>query len=101
MFGQDVWVLMPQSKSGRGIGYWRISLTVSGGSKSFFVHRLMLQAFLRPGTGNHCNHIDGDKNNNSIDNLEWTTPAENIRHYHDVLKNEIISVPEYRRVRGL
>ncbi len=51
-------------------------------SKSFFIHRLVAQAFLPlPKTKDlQINHIDGNKNNNSIDNLEWVTAQENVIH---------------------
>lgn len=32
------------------------------------------------------NHIDGDKHNNSYTNLEWCTNSENLKHYHENLK---------------
>jgi len=53
-------------------------------SKNYFVHRLVAYAFLgfEPlGRGElEINHIDGDKKNNSLSNLEIVTHRENIRH---------------------
>ena len=60
-------------------GYIRISLCKKGRSRSHFVHRLIVSAFI--GESNlQVNHIDGVKTNNNIDNLEYVTPQENVSH---------------------
>lgn len=51
-------------------------------NKNHFIHRLMAKTFL-PGEKEHVNHIDGNKQNNSLDNLEWATPSENSQHAVD------------------
>jgi hypothetical protein len=56
-------------------------VTING--KSEFVHRLMAKTFL-PGEKEHVNHIDGNKQNNSLENLEWATPKENAHHALDL-----------------
>lgn len=63
-------------------GYQRVSLTVKGSSKVFYIHRLVMEVFIGRKDGLEVNHIDGDKNNNKLTNLEWVTHHENIKHSH-------------------
>jgi len=54
---------------------------ISYSGKTFFIHRLVWETFVGiiP-KGLQINHIDGNKSNNSLSNLELVTPAENIHH---------------------
>ena len=62
-------------------GYLMLTLRRNNTQVSQMVHRLVAEAFLGgPHPGLDVNHIDGDKTNNSIENLEWCTREENVRH---------------------
>ena len=69
-----------------GNGYIRVSLMKKeGGTKYISLHRLLMQAF-KPVEGMNnlqVNHIDGNKENNSLENLEWVTSRDNIKHAWD------------------
>lgn len=56
--------------------------TTDGKKKTFRAHRLVLMAFHPVENMNELevNHIDGNKKNNSLKNLEWCTPSENQKH---------------------
>ena len=63
--------------------YQIINLTLQDGSKKTFrVHRLVLMAFapIENMQNLEVNHIDGNKKNNSLSNLEWVTSSENKLH---------------------
>lgn len=62
-------------------GYCRVCLRTDTEKKSKQVHSLVAAAFIGPRpTGLHVNHIDGEKTNNHVSNLEYVTSAENTRH---------------------
>lgn len=62
-------------------GYLRVSLSIDGKQKNFAVHRLVAMAFIpNPKNKSQVNHIDGDKLNNCVENLEWVSSKENMRH---------------------
>ncbi|WP_314406059.1 NUMOD4 domain-containing protein [Leuconostoc suionicum] len=64
--------------NGRG-GYKLITLSKNDNSKTFRVHRLVAQAFIpNPENKPQVNHIDEDKSNNSLNNLEWVSSYENM-----------------------
>ena len=63
-----------------GIGYRALKLLIDGKRKSFYVHRLVAQKYLGDITGKVVNHIDGDKTNNHVSNLEICTQKENQIH---------------------
>lgn len=55
-------------------------LREDGSSEKQYIHRLICEAFNGPcGAGMECRHLDGNKKNNSFDNLRWGVKAENER----------------------
>lgn len=62
-------------------GYERVCLFKVDRRRRFKVHRLVAAAFIpNPHDKPQVNHIDGNKRNNSIENLEWVTNEENFVH---------------------
>lgn len=75
-------------KSKDNTAYSRVSLYQNNKPTDKCVHRLVAEAFIpNPENKTQVNHIDGNKRNNRIGNLEWVTPRENTRHSVDVLQN--------------
>lgn len=62
-------------------GYLSIYLSLESKKYTYTIHRLVAQTFI-PNTENkpQVNHIDGNKTNNRVDNLEWVTNQENSNH---------------------
>jgi len=62
-------------------GYVVVTISVLKGRKTQKVHRLVAKAFVpNPNGFREVNHIDGNKENNAADNLEWTTRKGNMAH---------------------
>ena len=93
------------------LGYYAVSLYKNNGGTFKLVHRLVAMAFIGPvPTGMEVNHIDCDASNNSIENLEYVTHAENVLHAYriglidskgDKSRNRILTeadIPQIRRM---
>lgn len=62
-------------------GYLQVNLKISKNIKSCRVHRLVGESFINnPKNKPDINHIDGNKSNNNVSNLEWVTKSENTKH---------------------
>lgn len=61
-------------------GYVCAHIINENGVKRKTVHRMVADAFIPRGVGTHVNHIDGNKLNNHVSNLEWVSISENILH---------------------
>lgn len=74
------------SKAKRG-GYLSVCLRKEGTRKTYTVHRLIMRTFIgEPPEGkNEVDHIDGNRENNRLDNLEYVSKQEN---YMRMVKNQ-------------
>ena len=73
-------VLKPNTKSPR---YYTVRLYLGRRDEyeDRLIHRLVAETFLvKPSDRHEVNHIDGDRYNNSVENLEWVTHRENMMH---------------------
>lgn len=86
----DVYVLKTGKKLAVGIsstGYPYVQLNKNGVHFNRTIHRLLAYAYIpNPDGKPYVNHLDGNKLNNSLDNLEWCTARENTEHAAKVLK---------------
>jgi hypothetical protein len=66
-------------------GYFRARLTVNGKPQNIYIHRLVAQAYLDPPCigQTQVNHKNMNRADNCVENLEWMTPSENVRHSAD------------------
>jgi len=91
-------ILKPQSVN----GYSHVTLCDENGQHKRSIHRLVAKEFIpNPENKKQVNHIDGNRKNNNLDNLEWCTGSENMKHaYHTGLQKPIRSQIEYSLSRA-
>jgi hypothetical protein len=66
-----------------GNDYKKVCLSKNGSEKPISIHRLVAIHFIpNPDNKPYVNHKDGNRMNNSVENLEWVTSLENLSHCH-------------------
>lgn len=82
-------------------GYLRVRFGKTRESqRPHLVHRVILTTFVSPPPHHNSqgNHLNGDKTDNRVENLEWLSPRENSQHAQDRLKGKI-QIPKDRQWR--
>lgn len=84
-------------KPQRSNGYLRVTLCDDTGHHQRNVHRIVAETFIpNPSGYTEVNHIDGNRTNNSVTNLEWCTRSGNMKHaYRTGLQKPIPSQIEH------
>ena len=91
-------------------GYIKIKICVGGRIYNRNIHRIVAETFIpNPENKPEVNHIDGNKHNNAVSNLEWTTRKENADHAYthglfgkgEELARSSISDAKCREICGL
>ena len=66
-------------------GYLYVNLSKNGKYKSKNIHILVAKAYIpNPNNFPQVNHIDGNKSNNNVNNLEWCTASHNMKHAYKI-----------------
>lgn len=99
-------------------GYFQVTVGLDGHRTQYRVHRMVAEAFIpNPDNLPEVNHKDYDRTNNNVDNLEWSTHADNIAHSagtghyshygennpnygNDTLRKRYAADPEFSKIKN-
>ncbi|MDJ0899829.1 MAG: NUMOD4 domain-containing protein [Xenococcus sp. MO_188.B8] len=84
-------------------GYLTVGFTISGKKKRLLIHRLVAKTFLdNPTCSPEVNHIDGNRLNNALTNLEWISSSNNRIHaYKSGLRKSKLTANQVKEIRQL
>lgn len=85
-------LILKPSKS--NAGYLIVGITKDHKQRKYSIHKLVANAFLDK-TGNVINHIDGNKHNNNVSNLEWCSQSYNIKYAYN---NKTKAPPNMKKI---
>lgn len=95
-------IVVLQDRNGYDTAYLSATKKIEGKSvrvkKRYGVHRLVAQAFIpNPENKPQVNHIDRNRKNNNVSNLEWATGFENQRHWREQFDNPPLDVTKWSK----
>lgn len=74
-----------------GRGYLILNINIEGKRRCKAIHRIVAEAFIpNPNNLSEVNHLDGNRYNNNISNLEWITHGDNIKHSYKLQNRSAI-----------
>jgi len=77
----------------KNTSYRTITLSKNGVLKTYYLHRLIaLSHIVNPDMLNEIDHINGNKNDNTMKNLRWVTHQQNIDHYWAMKNGQLANV---------
>lgn len=92
-YNQQTQYLLSPIKSGN---YYKYCFSINGKKESALIHKLVYSLFKDDyDEQKQINHIDGNKQNNSLENLELVTNQQNVLHSYYILHNNIHQIGQF------
>lgn len=83
------------------LGYEQVPLRTKRMSKNTSIHRLVAQAFIpNPENKPEVNHLDNNRSNNKVENLEWVTKSENLQYSYKTKGRDNVNYMKGEQVKA-